>query len=84
MARQAFTLELARENSMAIRQVARYLGMTQRHRLMKRSPRTIAYSLEEWQLAGAASFACSTRAARCAKTFASQPRSIALPWPDKG
>jgi N-acetyl-S-(2-succino)cysteine monooxygenase len=53
-ARQALIVELARENSMTIRQVARYLGTTQGHRLLVGSPKTIADSLEEWLMAGAA------------------------------
>jgi N-acetyl-S-(2-succino)cysteine monooxygenase len=52
-ARQALIVELARKENLTIRQVARYLGTTQGHRLLYGSPKTIADSLEEWLLAGA-------------------------------
>ncbi|HVY17612.1 MAG TPA: LLM class flavin-dependent oxidoreductase [Rhodopila sp.] len=53
-ARQALIVELAKDNNLTIRQVARYLGTTQGHRLLVGSPKTVADSLEEWLLAGAA------------------------------
>jgi FMN-dependent oxidoreductase (nitrilotriacetate monooxygenase family) len=53
-ARQALIVELARESNLTIRQVSRYLATTQGHRLLAGSPKTIADSLEEWLLAGAA------------------------------
>ena len=53
-ARQALIVELAREDNLTIRQIARYLGTTQGHRLLVGSPKTVADSLEEWLLAGAA------------------------------
>lgn len=53
-ARQALIVELAREKNMTIRQVARFMGTTLGHRLLVGSPKTIADSLEEWLVAGAA------------------------------
>ncbi len=53
-ARQALIVELARESNLTVRQVSRWLATTQGHRLLAGSPRTIADSMEEWLLAGAA------------------------------
>jgi FMN-dependent oxidoreductase (nitrilotriacetate monooxygenase family) len=52
-ARQALIVELAREKNLTIRQVARYLGTAQGHRVLHGSAKTIADSMEEWLLAGA-------------------------------
>ncbi len=53
-ARQALIVELARQDNMTIRQVARYLGASSGHRLVHGSAKTIADTMEEWLLAGAA------------------------------
>jgi N-acetyl-S-(2-succino)cysteine monooxygenase len=53
-ARQALIVDLARKEKLSIRQVARHLGTSQGHRLVHGSPRTIADTMEEWLLAGAA------------------------------
>ncbi|HEX3994586.1 MAG TPA: LLM class flavin-dependent oxidoreductase, partial [Acetobacteraceae bacterium] len=52
-ARQALIVELAREKNLTIRQVARYLGTSQGHRVLHGSAKTIADLMEEWLLAGA-------------------------------
>ena len=52
-ARQQLIVDLARKESLSIRQVARYLGTSQGHRVLRGSPKTIADSMEEWLLAGA-------------------------------
>jgi N-acetyl-S-(2-succino)cysteine monooxygenase len=52
-ARQELIVGLARENNLTIRQVARYLGTSQGHRVLYGSAKTIADSMEEWLLAGA-------------------------------
>lgn len=52
-ARQALIVEMAARDNLSIRQVARYLGTSQGHRLIHGSPRSIADSMEEWLLAGA-------------------------------
>ena len=51
--RQQLIVDLARKESLSIRQVARYLGTSQGHRVLRGSPKTIADSMEEWLLAGA-------------------------------
>ena len=53
-ARQALIVELARQENLSIRQVARHLGASSGHRLAHGSARTIADTMEEWLLAGAA------------------------------
>ncbi|WP_428487432.1 LLM class flavin-dependent oxidoreductase [Rhodopila sp.] len=53
-ARQALIMELAREKNLTIRQIARYLGTSQGHRVVHGSARSIADTMEEWLLAGAA------------------------------
>jgi FMN-dependent oxidoreductase (nitrilotriacetate monooxygenase family) len=53
-ARQALIVELARKDKLTICQVARLLGTSQGHRVVVGSPKTIADSMEEWLLAGAA------------------------------
>jgi alkanesulfonate monooxygenase SsuD/methylene tetrahydromethanopterin reductase-like flavin-dependent oxidoreductase (luciferase family) len=52
-ARQELIVGLAREKNLTIRQVARYLGTSQGHRVLYGSAKTIADSMEEWLLAGA-------------------------------
>src|SRR5580698_8946676 len=52
-ARQQLIVDLARKENLTIRQVARYLGTSQGHRVLRGSPTTIAGSMEEWLLAGA-------------------------------
>jgi len=53
-ARQDLIVRMAKEDGLSIRQIGRYLGTTQGHRLLVGSPRTVADSMEEWLLAGAA------------------------------
>jgi len=53
-ARQELIVKLAKQDGLTIRQVARYLGTSQGHRVIVGSPKTIADSMEEWLLAGAA------------------------------
>jgi FMN-dependent oxidoreductase (nitrilotriacetate monooxygenase family) len=52
-ARQELIVGLAREKNLTIRQVARYLGTSQGHRVLHGSAKTIADSMEEWLFAGA-------------------------------
>src|SRR3984957_17218397 len=52
-ARQQLIVDLARKENLTIRQVSRYLGTSQGHRVLRGSPKTIADSMEEWLLAGA-------------------------------
>jgi alkanesulfonate monooxygenase SsuD/methylene tetrahydromethanopterin reductase-like flavin-dependent oxidoreductase (luciferase family) len=52
-ARQQLIVDLARKENLTIRQVARYLGTSQGHRVLRGSAKTIADSMEEWLLAGA-------------------------------
>ncbi len=52
-ARQDLIVGLARKDNLTIRQIARYLGTSQGHRLIHGSARTIADSIEEWFVAGA-------------------------------
>jgi alkanesulfonate monooxygenase SsuD/methylene tetrahydromethanopterin reductase-like flavin-dependent oxidoreductase (luciferase family) len=52
-ARQQLIVDLARKDKLTIRQVARYLGTSQGHRVLRGSAKTIADSMEEWLLAGA-------------------------------
>jgi N-acetyl-S-(2-succino)cysteine monooxygenase len=52
-ARQQLIVDLAHKENLSIRQVARYLGTSQGHRVLRGSPKTIADSMEEWLLAGA-------------------------------
>jgi FMN-dependent oxidoreductase (nitrilotriacetate monooxygenase family) len=53
-ARQALIVELARKENLSIRQVARYLGTSQGHRLVYGSAKSLADTMEEWLLADAA------------------------------
>jgi FMN-dependent oxidoreductase (nitrilotriacetate monooxygenase family) len=53
-ARQALIVELARTENLTIRQVARHLATSSGHRLVHGSPSSIADTMEEWLLAGAA------------------------------
>jgi FMN-dependent oxidoreductase (nitrilotriacetate monooxygenase family) len=53
-ARQALIAELARQDNMTIRQIVRYLGTAQGHRVVVGSAKTIADDMEAWLLAGAA------------------------------
>jgi alkanesulfonate monooxygenase len=46
-------VDLAGNENLTIRQVSRYLGTSQGHRVLRGSPKTIADSMEEWLLAGA-------------------------------
>lgn len=53
-ARQDLIVGLAKKDNLTIRQVARYLGTSQGHRVIHGSAKTIADSLEEWLIEGAA------------------------------
>ena len=52
-ARQDLIVGMAKKDNLTIRQVARYLGTSQGHRLIHGSAKTIADSMEEWLIEGA-------------------------------
>jgi N-acetyl-S-(2-succino)cysteine monooxygenase len=53
-ARQDMIVKMSAQDGLSIREIGRYLGTTQGHRLLVGSPRTIADSMEEWLRAEAA------------------------------